>query len=66
VLGATGLAETAAPRLPAPTVAPAVVAEATVAWTPADEPAAVEELLGREALANKKKKPSAKKAEHRE
>ncbi|XP_039855372.1 elastin-like [Panicum virgatum] len=58
--GAIGLAEAAAPELPASTVAPAVAAEALVAWTPADEPAIVEELLGREALANKEKKPSVK------
>ena len=59
VLGATGLAETTAPALPAPAVGPAIAVEAPVAWTPADEPVAVEELLGREALANKEKKPSA-------
>ena len=60
VLGATELAETAAPGLPAPAAAPAVAAEAPVAWTPADEPEAVEELLGRGALANNEKKPLAK------
>ena len=59
-LGAIGLAEAAAPELPAPAVAPTVAAEALDAWTPADEPAVVEELPGREALANKEKKPSAK------
>jgi hypothetical protein len=59
-LGAIGLAEAAALELPAPAVASVVAAEAPVAWTPADEPAAVEELPGREALENKEKKPSAK------
>jgi hypothetical protein len=57
-LGSIGLAEAAAPELPAPAVAPAIAAEAPVAWITADEPAAVEELLGREALANKEKNPS--------
>ena len=64
-LGAIGLAEVTAPELPTSAVASAVAAEAPVAWTPADEPAAVEELPGREALANKEKKPSAK-SEYRE
>src|SRR6185503_2182726 len=41
VLGAIGLAEVAAPELPTSAVAPAVATEAPVAWTPADEPAAV-------------------------
>ena len=49
------------PRAAAPAVALAIAAEALVAWTPADEPAAVEELPGREALANKEKKPLSKK-----
>jgi len=38
-----------------PAVAPAVTVEAPVAWALADEPAMVEELLGREALATKRR-----------
>jgi len=60
-LGAIGLAEVAAPELPTSAVASAVAAMAPVAWTPADEPTAVEELPGREALANKEKKTFSKK-----
>ena len=51
--GTSGLAEVAAPEVPAPAVAPAVAAKALVAWAPVDEPAMVEELLGRGALATK-------------
>ena len=65
-LGAIGLAEVAAPELPTSAIASVVAAEAPVAWTPADEPAVVEELPGREALANKEKKLFSKKAKHRE
>ena len=60
-LGAIGLAEVAAPELPTSAVVSAVAAEAPVAWTPADEPAAAEELLGRKALANEEKKLFSKK-----
>ena len=45
-LGAIGLAEVAAHELPTSVVASAVAAEAPIAWTPADEPAVVEELPG--------------------
>jgi hypothetical protein len=61
-LGAIGLAEVAAPEVPTS----AIAAEAPVAWTPADEPAAAKELLGRKALANEEKKLFSKKAKHRE
>ena len=60
-LGAIGLAEVAAPELPTSAVASAVAAEAPVAWTPADEPAAAEELLGQKTLANEEKKLFSKK-----
>ncbi|XP_039803723.1 uncharacterized protein LOC120667792 [Panicum virgatum] len=53
-LGAIGLAEVAAPELPTSAVASAIAVEAPVAWTPADEPAAAEELPGREALAKRR------------
>ena len=56
-----GLAEVAAPELPTSAIASAVVAAAPVAWTPTDEPAAAEELLGRKALANEEKKLFSKK-----
>jgi len=61
--GTTGLAEVAAPEVPVLAVAPAVAAEALVAWAPADEPAMVEELLGRGALAIKRRSLQ-QKAEH--
>ena len=54
-LGAIWLAEVATPEAPTSVVASTVAAEAPVAWTPADEPAAVEELPWREALANEEK-----------
>ena len=60
-LGTIGLAEVAAPDVPTSAVAFAVAAEAPVTWTPADEPAAAEELPRREALANEEKKPFSKK-----
>jgi hypothetical protein len=53
--GTTGLAEVAAPEDPAPAVAAAVAAEAAVAWASADEPAIVEGMLGRGALAKQRK-----------
>jgi hypothetical protein len=53
--GTTGLVEVAAPEVPAPAVAPTIAAEAPVAWALADEPAMVEELLGRGALATKRR-----------
>ena len=56
-LGTNGLAEVAAPELPTS----AVPAEAPVTWTQADEPAAAEELPGREALPNEEKKLFSKK-----
>jgi hypothetical protein len=59
--GTSGLAEVAAPEDPAP----AVTAEAAVAWAPADEPAMVEEMLGRGALATKRRSFQ-RKAEHHE
>jgi len=65
VSGATGLAEAAAPAHSVPVVAPTVVAEATDAWTLADGPTAAEELLGRGALATKRRSFQHK-AEHQE
>jgi len=61
--GTSGLVEVAAPEVPVLAVIPAVAADAPVAWAPADVPAMVEELLGREALATKRRSLQHK-AEH--
>ncbi|XP_039804801.1 repressed By RIM101 protein 1-like [Panicum virgatum] len=53
--GTIGLAEVTIPEDPAPAVAAAIAAEAAVTWAPADEPAMEEELLGRGALATKRR-----------